>query len=315
MENVPYIWMNGEIIPWADATVHIGTHALHYGTGVFEGVRAYDTPRGPGIVRLDDHMQRLHRSGKFYYMDIPYSPDELADAVWSTIAKNELESCYIRPIAFRGFRQLGIFPLNCPVDVAIMMWPWGAYLGDEAVKNGISAKISSWQRFGSNVLPPEAKATGQYLNSVLAKLEAHHAGYEEAILLNSHGNLAEGSGENLFVVKGNTLHTPAVSESILQGITRDTVLRMARDLGIAVRERAMTRTDLYTADEIFMTGTAAEVTPIHTVDDHHIGEPGPITRQLQDVFFSTIRGEDTRWADIIDYAPDSSGSGSLADAG
>lgn len=295
--------MNGEMVPWDDAKIHIGSHALHYGTGVFEGIRAYETPRGAGIVRLDDHVLRLANSANLYSMPLPYTPSEIKMAIWATLTANDLDACYIRPIAYRGYKQLGLYPLNCPVDVAILVWPWGAYLGDEAIENGIAATISPWRRFSADVMPPEAKATGQYLNSVLAKLEASARGFEEAILLNAEGTLAEGSGENIFVVKDGALLTPRLSDSILHGITRDTVLRMARDLGIEVREQAITVEDLHAADEIFMTGTAAEITPIHSVDEAQIGKPGAVTKSIQAAYFATVHGEATQWSDCMSYRP------------
>jgi branched-chain amino acid aminotransferase len=296
------IWHNGSLVNWADATVHVLSHGLHYGTSVFEGIRAYQTSEGPAVFRLDDHLARLERSAAMYYMPIPYSRAELRQAVHDTIAVNELDSCYIRPIVFRGYGTMGLYPLEAPVDVSVAVWEWGAYLGEEGLKNGIRAKIASWRRIGNNTIPATAKAGGQYLNSILAKIESQKAGYQEAILLNEQGLVADGSGENIFVVKDGVISTPPVAASILEGITRNTIIELAREEGMTMVERDVPRAELYFADEVFVTGTAAEVCPINEVDDHVIGPPGPITRQLQDRFFAVTEGKDTRseqWLDFV----------------
>jgi branched-chain amino acid aminotransferase len=303
MQETAKIWMNGELVDWADATVHVGVHGLHYGSGVFEGVRAYATDRGPAVFRLEEHMQRLHNSAKLLYLDIPYSVDELRAATWELIGANELPECYLRPIAFSGYGQLGVACRDNPIDVAIMAWPWGSYLGTEALEKGIRVKVSSWQRVGPNVIPHVAKATGVYLNSMLAVGEANRAGYDEAILLTAEGYLADGSGESLFLVRGGVLYTPDLAASILTGITRDTVIQIAQDLGYSVVEKNLIRTDLYLADEVFMVGTAAEVTPIREIDDHVVGGPGPITREIQQAYLDTCKGRTDRWGHWLEYAP------------
>ena len=291
MQETEKIWMNGELVDWADAKIHIGTHALHYGSGVFEGVRCYDTPRGPAVFRLGDHFQRLHNSAQLLYMQIPYSVAELTDACNDLLAANALPECYIRPIAFYGYGQLGVAARDNPVEVAIMSWPWGAYLGDDALRNGIRAKISSWQRIGANVIPHVSKATGVYINSLLAVTEANNAGYDEAILLTGEGTVADGSGENIFVVRDGVLYTPDLATGILPGITRNSIIELADDLGYSVVEKALIRSDLYLADEVFMCGTAAEVTPLRSIDDHEIGV-GEVTRAIQNAYLDTVRGEE-----------------------
>jgi branched-chain amino acid aminotransferase len=296
------IWMNGELVDWADATVHVGTHGLHYGTGVFEGIRCYETDKGPAVFRLTDHLGRLHNSAKLLYMDLPYSIEELHAACMELIGANGLPECYLRPIAFSGYGELGVSTAGNPIDVVIMSWPWGAYLGDEGLKNGIRVKISSWQRVGPNTIPHASKATGIYLNSMLAVSEANRAGYDEAILLTAEGFIADGSGENVFVVKDGKIATPPLSTSILPGITRDSLIQIAQDLGYTVEEKNLIRSDLATADEIFMTGTAAEVTPIREVDDREIGPPGPVTKELQTAYLDTCRGQSERWAQWLEYA-------------
>src|SRR6185312_49244 len=267
MRETKKIWMNGELVDWGDATIHVGTHGLHYGSGVLEGIRAYETDLGTSVFRLTDHLERLHRSAQLLYLELPYSVDELRTATWDVVASNELPSCYLRPIAFVGYGELWVSSVGNPIDVAIMSWSWGEYLGADGQRDGIRAKISSWQRVGPNVIPHVAKATGVYLNSMLAVTEANRAGYDEAILLTAEGFVADGSGENVFIVKDGELYTPDLSTSILPGITRDTVIQIAQDLGYRVHEKALIRSDLYLADEAFMTGTAAEVTPLRSVDD------------------------------------------------
>jgi branched-chain amino acid aminotransferase len=302
MQATEKIWMNGELVDWADAKVHVGAHGLHYGSGVFEGIRCYETDAGPAVFRLTDHLARLHRSAELLHMEIPYSVEELRSATHELISLNGLADCYIRPIAFYGFGELGVHPGTNPVDVVLMTWRWGAYLGEDALEKGIRAKVSSWKRVGPNTIPHVSKATGIYLNSMLAVIEATRAGYDEAILLTDDGRVADGSGENIFVVKDEIIITPDLSVSILPGITRETVMEIAQALGYAVQERGMIRSDLYLADELFMCGTAAEVTPVRSVDDHEIGDPGPVTRAIQDVFFDVVRGRDERWSRWLEYA-------------
>src|SRR5512133_2087898 len=293
--------MNGELVDWADATVHVGTHGLHYGTGVFEGIRCYETDDGPAVFRLTDHLERLHNSANLLYMELPFSTEELHAACMELIGANGLPECYLRPIAFSGYGELGVSTGSNPVNVVIMSWPWGAYLGEEGVKNGIRVKISSWQRVGPNTIPHASKATGIYLNSMLAVTEANRAGYDEAILLTAEGFIADGSGENVFIVKDGEIYTPDLATSILPGITRDTVIQIAQDLRYQVHEKALIRSDLYLADEAFMTGTAAEVTPLRSVDDVEIGV-GPITLEIQEAYLDTARGHSERWAQWLDYA-------------
>ena len=295
MQATEKIWMNGELVDWADAKVHVGTHGLHYGSGVFEGIRCYETPNGPAVFRLTDHMQRLENSARLLYMDLPYSVDELRAASMELIGVNGLPSCYLRPFAFVGFGELGVSAQGNPIQVVIMSWPWGAYLGEDGMRLGIRAKVSSWQRVGPNVIPHVAKATGIYLNSMLAVTEANKAGYEEAILLTGEGYVADGSGENIFVVRNGVIYTPDLSSGILPGITRDSVIQIAQDLGYTVIEKQLIRSDLYLADEVFMCGTAAEITPIREVDDHSLGV-GDLTLELQKAYLATVKGESDRWA-------------------
>ena len=302
MQETDKIWMNGELVDWADATVHVGAHGLHYGTGVFEGIRCYETEKGPAVFRLTDHMDRLHNSARLLYMDIPYSVDELKAASMELISANGLPECYLRPIAFFGYGELGVATAGNPVVTVIMSWPWGTYLGEEGLKNGIRCKVSSWQRVGPNTIPHASKATGIYLNSMLAVTEANRAGYDEAILLTADGYIADGSGENVFVIKDGKVSTPPLSTSILPGITRDSVIQILQDLGYTVEEKSIIRSDLVTADEVFMCGTAAEVTPVREVDDHVIGPPGPVTKELQTAYLDTCRGKSERWAQWLEYA-------------
>lgn len=302
MQETDKIWMNGELVDWADATVHVGAHGLHYGTGVFEGIRCYDTEKGPAVFRLTDHLDRLHNSARLLYMDIPYSVDDLKAASMELISANGLPECYLRPIAFYGYGELGVSTAGNPVVTVIMSWPWATYLGEEGFNNGIRCKISSWQRVGPNTIPHASKATGIYLNSMLAVTEANRAGYDEAILLTADGYIADGSGENVFVIKDGKVATPPLSTSILPGITRDSVIQILQDLGYTVEEKNIIRSDLVTADEVFMCGTAAEVTPIREVDDHEIGPPGPVTKELQTAYLDTCRGKSERWAQWLEYA-------------
>ncbi len=301
MQELEKIWMNGELLDWADATVHVGAHGLHYGSGVFEGVRCYDTPKGPSVFRLSDHVQRLRDSARLLYMEIPYSVEELRAASFELIAANGLRECYLRPIAFYGYGELGVHTRGNPIETVIMSWPWAPYLGEEGQKTGIRAMVSSWKRVGPNTIPHVSKATGIYLNSMLAVHEANRAGYDEAILLTDDGYVADGSGENVFIVKGGVIATPDLSTSILPGITRDTIVQIAQDLGYRVLEKNLLRSDLYLADEVFMTGTAAEVTPIRAVDDQEVGV-GPITLELQDAYWDTVRGRSERWGHWLEYA-------------
>jgi branched-chain amino acid aminotransferase len=299
--EVDKIWMNGELVPWRDAKVHVLSHALHYGSGVFEGIRAYKTPRGAGVFRLEEHLKRLIRSSKLYYMPVPYGLQQLYDATFAVLESNGLEACYIRPIIFRGYGEMGLFPLAAPVEVTIAAWPWGAYLGEEGIERGIRAKVSSIQSLDHTALARAAKATGQYLNSILAKVEVTNAGYDEAIMLTEHGHVAEGSGENIFVVRNGVLMTPPPSDGVLEGITRDSVMQIARAEGIEVQERTMARSDLVIADELFFTGTAAEIVPIREMDDHLIGDPGPITRLVQGRFRAIIEGRDEEFGHFMEY--------------
>jgi branched-chain amino acid aminotransferase len=284
------IWMNGKLVPWDDANIHIGSHVIHYGSAVFEGVRCYNTPEGPAIFRLDAHTERLFNSAKIYRMDMPYTFEELSRAQLETVAANKKEACYIRPIVYRGYGQLGVNPFPCPVDVAIMVWDWGRYLGQEALETGVDVCVSSWARIAPNTLPAMAKTSANYMNSQLIKMEAIKAGYVEGIALDSDGYLSEGSGENLFLVKNGTLLTPPLVSSVLPGITRDTVVQLARRLRIPVEEARLPREMLYISDEVFMTGTAAEITPVRSVDKIRIGKGarGPVTEALQKAFFDVI---------------------------
>ncbi len=302
MQETEKIWMNGELVDWADAKVHVGVHGLHYGSGVFEGIRCYDTPRGPAVFRLGEHMQRLHNSARLLHMPIPYTVDELRDATNELVGANGLPECYIRPIAFYGYGQLGVAARSNPVETVIMSWPWGTYLGDEAMRNGIRAKISTWQRVSPNIVPHVSKATGVYLNSMLAVTEANNAGYDEAILLTPEGTVADGSGENIWVVRDGVLYTPDLATGILPGITRDTVKQIAEDLGHTVLEKTLIRSDLYLADEVFMCGTAAEVTPLRSIDDYEIGV-GEVTLKIQAAYLDTVHGRSERWSHWLDPVP------------
>jgi branched-chain amino acid aminotransferase len=299
------IWLDGELVDWDQARVHVLTHSLHYGSGVFEGIRAYATSRGVAVFRLSDHIARLYASAKVFMIDVPYTPDELVAATKAVVRANGLDDgCYIRPIVFLGYGEMGLNPLPCPVSVSIAAWPWGTYLGDEGVANGIRLKVSSWQRHDPNAVPTAAKGTGMYVNSSLAKVEALKAGYDEALLLAPDGRVSECTGENVFVVKGGKLFTPPSSESgALEGITQHSVETIAADLGFEVLHQALIRTDLYTADEAFLTGTAAEVVPIREVDDRTVGEgrPGPITKQVQETYFGAVRGEVDRYKDWLEH--------------
>jgi branched-chain amino acid aminotransferase len=295
-----YIWKNGEFIAWADATTHVLSHALHYGTAVFEGIRCYKTENGSAVFRLRDHMTRFVRSAKMILMPLPYTAEELTEVALETIRRNELESCYIRPIAYRGYGAVGVNPRQAPIDVVIAVWPWDAYLGNTALEEGVAVGISSWRQRGPNTIPGAVKSSASYLNSGLANMEAQDHGYTEAILLNEAGLVAEGSGENIFVVRDGIISTPPLSDGILEGLTRNSVIQIARDLGYIVHERSLVRTDLYAADEVFFTGTAAELTPINSVDNREIGKPGFVTKELQARFFDAVEGRAPEYAEWLD---------------
>jgi branched-chain amino acid aminotransferase len=297
------IWLNGEFVAWEDAKVHVLTHALHYGTGVFEGIRAYETANGTAIFRNQDHLERLEKSAKLYYMDLPYSREQLREVTHELIARNGFKSCYIRPLVWRGYGPMGLNPLDNPVEAMVAVWEWGAYLGEEGKRNGVRARVSSYRRISSESLIPHSKASGQYLNSVLAKIESVKAGYEEAILLDDNGYVCEGTGENVFVIKDGVIHTPGQADGILDGINRKSCIQIARDLGYEVIERNIARAELALADEVFLTGTAAELTPMREIDDIEIGPPGPITREIQGVFEDALCGRDARYADWLDLVP------------
>jgi branched-chain amino acid aminotransferase len=296
-----FIWMDGELVPWEDAKIHVLTHTLHYGSGVFEGIRAYETKRGPAVFRLTDHIERLFRSAQIYMIEVPYRPEDIIDATKELIRANELESCYIRPIIYHGYGEMGLNPQVAPVNVSIITWLWGAYLGEDSLKNGVRMTISSWKRYDPNILPPAAKATGQYINSGLAKMEAKKAGYDEAIMLNPEGKVSDATGENVFVIRDGVLMTPPTWAGPLGGITRDSVIKIAADLGVSTEERDLVRSDLYTADEAFLTGTAAEVVPICEIDARRLGEPGPITKKIQEVFFAAVKGEVDQYSAWNEY--------------
>lgn len=298
------VWMDGVFVDWDDAKVHILTHSLHYGCGVFEGIRAYATDQGPAVFRLTDHILRLFNSAKIFLIDIPFTVDQIVEAVKDTVRVNGLPECYIRPLVYLGYGEMGLNPLPCPVNVSIAVWPWGSYLGAEGIKNGVRVKISSWHRHDPNAMPPAAKGTGMYLNSSMAKVEALKAGYDEAILLSPQGYVSECTGENIFVVKQGRIFTPPVSAGALEGITQNSVMAIARDLGYEAEVANILRSDLYTAEEAFLTGTAAEVVPIRSVDDRLVGadgNPGPMTRRIQEVFEAAVRGKVDRHKDWAEH--------------
>ena len=295
------IWMDGELVNWDDATIHVLTHTLHYGSGVFEGVRAYATSQGPAVFRLTDHIERLFDSAKIFMIDIPYTVEELVEATKATVKVNGLESCYIRPLVYLGYGEMGLNPLPCPVNVSIAVWPWGAYLGEDGIKHGVRTKISSFQRHDPNSIPPAAKGTGMYINSSLAKVEALKAGYDEAIILSPQGYVSECTGENIFVVRDGRIFTPPVTAGALEGITQASVMTIAADMGVECQVANLLRSDLYLADEAFLTGTAAEVVPIRSVDDRDLGEPGRITREIQETYFAAVRGEVDRYKDWCEH--------------
>lgn len=294
--------MNGSLVDWADANVHILTHTLHYGMGVFEGIRAYETADGPAVFRLTEHIERLHNSAKILGMPMPYSVDNLITATKETVASTGLDSCYIRPIAYLGYGEMGLNTLPCTVDVAIACWPWGAYLGDDAVEKGVRLKTSSWTRHDHNTMPPAAKTTGNYVNSSLAKVEALQAGYDEAVMLAPNGLVAECSGENLFVARHGKLLTPPLSAGALEGITQNTVMTIAADLGFEARTDNLARSDLYIGEEAFVVGTAAEVSSVNSVDDREIPCPGPMTRAIAETYGDAVRGKVDRyrhWCELV----------------
>jgi branched-chain amino acid aminotransferase len=298
----PKIWMNGELVDWDKAQVHVLTHTLHYGMGVFEGIRAYETADGPAVFRLTDHIKRLANSAKILGMELPYSVDELIEATKATVVSTELPACYVRPIAYFGYGEMGLNTLPCSVDVAIACWPWGAYLGDDAVTKGVRLKISSWTRHDHNTMPPASKTTGNYVNSSLAKVEALKAGYDEAIMLAPNGLVAECSGENLFVSRDDILITPPLSAGALEGITQSSVMTIARDLGFDVRVDNVARSDLYIAEEAFVCGTAAEVSSVNSVDDRVLPCPGPKTKAIAEVYARAVRGQEDRYKDWCELA-------------
>ncbi len=303
MNTADLIWHNGEFVAWEDAKVHVLTHALHYGTSVFEGVRAYETERGPAIFRHWDHLDRLEASAKLFYMELPYSKEQLRDATHELIGRNGLRACYIRPLVWRGHGPMGLDPEENPVETMVAVWEWGAYLGEEGKRDGVRAKVSSWRRISPGSLIPHAKAGGQYLNSVLAKIESKRGGYEEAILLDDIGHVCEGSGENVFVVKDGRIVTPPQTASILDGISRKSIITIARDLDLEIIERDVARAELILADEVFLVGTAAELTPVREIDDIEIGPPGEITRQIQKVYDDALHGRADRYAEWLDVVP------------
>lgn len=300
------IWMDGELVNWEDAKVHILTHSLHYGTGVFEGIRAYSTSAGPAVFRLRDHLQRFDRSARMLMLELPYSEDELSTAVRDTVRTSGLDECYIRPLAYLGYGEMGVNTLTCEVRVAVAVWPWASYLGAAAQENGARLKVSTWARHDPRSLPTTVKATGMYINSSLAKAEVVRAGYDEAVMLTTDGYVSECTGENLFTVRSGTLTTPpAATSSALEGITRATVMTIASDLGIDVGERPIRRTDLYVADEVFMSGTAAEIVPVSSVDDRRIGDgrPGPVAKAIAATYRQAVHGELAQykeWLELVD---------------
>ncbi len=299
--EVEKIWMDGRFVDWREAKIHVLTHALHYGSGVFEGIRCYKTESGPAVFRFREHLDRLYDSARLYHMTIPYDLESLRDATKELIRINGLDACYIRPIVFRGYGEMGLNPLKSVVSVSIAIWPWGAYLGEDGIKNGIRCNISSYQRLSPKALPPFAKCTGPYVNSILAKVESLQAGYDEAIMLDYRGLVSEGPGENIFTVKNGQIATPPETASILRGITRASVIEIASDSGYTVREADITQETLLKADEVFFTGTAAEITPIREIDGVMIGKPGPVTREIQDRFYKIVKGQDPRYRKWLDY--------------
>ena len=293
LPTVDKIWMDGELVDWDKAQVHVLTHALHYGSGVFEGIRCYSTDDGPAVFRLTEHMERFERSAKMLFMDLGYTVEQMVEAVKETVRVNNVPACYIRPIAFRGYGVMGLDPIPAPVSISIACWPWETYMGEEALREGVDVGVSSWRQRGINSMPPAIKSTGNYLNSSFARIEANQHGYNEAIMLNENGKVCEGTGENLFIVRDGVISTPPVSDGLLEGITRDSIMQIAVDLDYDVVEESLVRTDLYTCDEMFMTGSAAEVVPVRSVDHRTIGPAGPVTMDLQETFFRVVHGEES----------------------
>ncbi|PYV34893.1 MAG: branched chain amino acid aminotransferase [Acidobacteria bacterium] len=293
VENYPEVWHNGKFIPWEQATVHVASHVVSYGSCLFEGIRCYETPGGPAIFRLKEHVDRLVNSTKIYRMELAYSREELAQAMVELVRVNKIQSCYLRPIVFRGLGEVGVNPLKNPVEIYLLAWKWGRYLGADSLKDGVEVCVSSWQRMAPNTLPAMAKASANYMNSQLIKMEAQLNGFAEGIALDASGHISEGSGENIFVVRGETLYTPPLAASVLPGITRDSVATLARELGFQVAEQNLPREILYIADEVFFCGTAAEITPIRSVDRIPVGKgkPGPVTMRLQERFISITNGK------------------------
>jgi len=293
MTPTEYIWMNGKFVKWNEANIHICSHVIHYGSSVFEGMRIYKNPTGPAAFRLNDHSKRLHNSAKIYRMEIPYSEEEINQACLDIVGINNMEACYVRPVVYRGYNSLGVDPTPCPVDVAIAVWPWGQYLGPEALEEGVSVCVSSWRRLAPDTMPAMAKAGANYMNSQLIKMEANSHGYVEGISLDVWGNVSEGSAENIFLVRKGVLITPTFGASILPGITRSSVIRIAKDMGIKVIEQNVPREALYLADEVFFTGSAAEISPISSIDNIKVGcgKRGPITEKLQNAYFNIVNGK------------------------
>jgi branched-chain amino acid aminotransferase len=298
----PKIWMNGELVDWDAAQIHVLTHSLHYGMAVFEGIRAYETPQGTAVFRLTEHIERLHRSAKIMQMEMPFSVDEIVAATKTVVRISELPSCYIRPIAYYGYGEMGLNTMPCKVDVAVACWPWGLYLGEDALTKGVRMKISSWRRHDHNIMPPASKTAGNYVNSSLAKVEALKAGYDEALMLNNAGLVSECTGENVFVARGGVLITPPMSAGALQGITQHSVTTIAEDLGFEVQVGELSRSDLYVADEMFVCGTAAEVSAVNSVDDRDIPCPGPMTLAIAEEYGRAVRGEVDKykeWCELV----------------
>jgi len=297
------IWMDGEIVDWQDAKIHALSHVVHYGTSVFEGIRVYNTKNGVAVFRLKEHVKRLFDSAKIYKIDIPYTPEEIEEAIREIVRVNNLESCYVRPIVFRGYKELGVNPLNCPVNVVVAAWEWGSYLGEEGMANGVDIGVSSWRKPAPDTFPALAKCGANYMNSQLAKIEAIENGFDEAIMLDYMGYVSEGSGENIFLVEDGVLHTPSLSSSNLKGITRDSIIKIANDLDLEVVEETITRERLYLADEVFFTGTAAEVTPIRSIDRKTIGigKRGPVAEKIQSTFFDIVEGKIEDKYNWLDY--------------
>jgi branched-chain amino acid aminotransferase len=301
LDKTAKIWMDGELVDWDDARIHVLTHTLHYGSGVFEGIRAYPTANGPAVFRLTDHMKRLHQSAKILMMDLPYSVDELVQAAKDTVASTGLDSCYVRPIAYYGYGEMGLNTIPCTIDVAIACWPWGAYLGDDAATKGVRMKISSWTRHDHNTMPPASKTTGNYVNSSLAKVEALKAGYDEAIMLNPHGFVSECTGENIFCARNGVLISPPLASGALEGITQSSVMTIAADFGFECRIDNIARSDLYIAEELFVCGTAAEISAVSSVDDRPLPCPGPMTTAIAEEYAKAVRGKVDRYKEWVEH--------------